>query len=395
MKILKVINYALKIFRSILFYPLWILELLLPRDKNIFVFSTLYSQRYTGNTRALFEYILKFDSTKIIYWVTENNSLYNNLLNNNIPVVKKYSIKSWFIHLQAGYAFDTHVGDLNNYALNGAKRIRLWHGMPLKKIGNDDLLNINKNFIIRYLKNINYSYIKNADFTISSSEFFIPFLSSAFLLNSNNILLTGIPRTDYFYINKIENIIIKIRNQFLNSKIILFMPTFRFSGSGGSVYNPFEGFHFNKEKFSEFLKEENIVFLYKPHFNDRKLSFELSLDRFILLNDNDYDELYILLSNIDILITDYSSVYFDFLCLRKPIILNPFDYEDYIKNVRELYFNYNELKSIKAYNWDELFNIVKEYRYYPPSDDEIEKFSKYNDGNASKRCFSKIMELIK
>jgi len=403
---LKFIKRILRLICATLFLPFWWLERLRPRNKNIFVFGAWHGKKYSDNSKALFEYILDNEPKIKPYWITHDKKIYNKLKNENKPVLMAYSLKGWLISLRASVAFTTTgENDINKYTLNGIKHIWLWHGMPLKKIRGDSKgylyfskekrkLFVIKTILIKYLKP--YSYFKNiVSATISSGNFFLPLLQSAFFLHEKNIWLTGLPRTDYFN-KKTEKIIYSLRGKYAYSRIVLYMPTFRissFSKKRDTPYNPFNLSSFKEKTFLEFLEKENIIFIYKPHFHDRDVTLSTS-DRFILINDNDYDELYVLISNIDILVTDYSSVYFDFLCLNKPAILTPFDYDTYIKKSREHYFNYDLLPSIKAYNWNELMNIITEKRYYTLPKEETDKFCKYNDGHASERCLQKTLELL-
>ena len=395
----------LKLIRGILFLPFWWLERLIPRSKRIFVFGSWRGRKYSDNSKALYEYILKNEPKIKPYWITKDKKLYRKLLSENKPVVLAFSIKGWLISLRASVAFTcTGQNNVNKYALNGAKNIWLWHGMPLKQIrGNIEnyRYNIKKNnyqkIKLLFEKNIKpYDYFRRIVYaTISSGDFFVPFLKSAFFLPEKSIWTTGLPRTDFYFENKTERVIDNIRKKYIDSRIIFYMPTYRDSvWNIGIPYNPFEEKSFNAESFSKFINNENIVFLYKAHLKDIKFNYSLLSDRFILINDNDYDELYVLISNIDILITDYSSVYFDFLCLNKPTILAAFDYEDYIKKSRNLNFDYDLLPSIKAYNWNELMDIIAEKKYYSLSKEEIDKFCKYNDGHASERCLQRTLDLV-
>jgi len=403
----KLIKKIIKLVLGLLFLPFWWLQRLIPRRKNIFVFGAWYGTRYSDNPKALFEYILKNTTTMKLYWMTHDKNVYKKLLDEHKYVAMAYSFKGWWISLCASAAFTTHNKDINIHAMHGAKLICLWHGMPLKKIEYDTKLgqrlqgknvnigikikNVIRNIIFPY-----YKYNKKPYSTISSAEFFVPFLSSAFLLDKKNIWLTGLTRTDCFFENKTEKIISNLRNceKYKKSRIILYMPTFRRMRNYGNFFNPFNMESFNSEKFKDFLEKEDIVFLYKPHYFDQTFNFSLLSERFVLISESDYNELYILISNIDILITDYSSVYFDFLCLNKPAILTPFDYDRYVKESREHYFDYNLLSSIKAYNWDELMNIIAEKKYYSIPKDEADKFCKYNDGHASERVLQKTLELL-
>ncbi|CDG65347.1 MAG: hypothetical protein PWQ15_982 [Methanobacterium sp.] len=122
-------------------------------------------------------------------------------------------------------------------------------------------------------------------------------------------------------------------------------------------------------------------------------------DRIYLLQDEDINQdVYKILPFTDYLITDYSSVYFDYMLLNKPIIFAPFDIDDYIKNDREFYYNYNDVTpGPKAYNWKEVLKyinkIVREPNRYKDQRKIInQKFNKYND---NKNCQRVVNEIIK
>ena len=89
--------------------------------------------------------------------------------------------------------------------------------------------------------------------------------------------------------------------------------------------------------------------------------------------------------------TDYSSIYFDFIATTKPVILTPFDFDEYIKTSREHYFDYfTNMEGIKAKNWEEVFNILEKELYYPVSEETKIKFSEY----ITKNCCEKLIEKI-
>ena len=390
-----------KVTVAAVFLPFWYLELLIPRRKNLFVFGSFFGQRYNDNSRVLYEYILNNQPHIKPCWITKNKDVYRKLKAARKPVEMAYSIKGCLTQLSASVAFDTQFFDFNSYTLNGAFRIRLWHGMPLKKIEYDITKGPNAekgSKAVRLLKKIiRHDYIVRSRYKnklISASDFFTPYLSSAFGLNQDCVWLTGLPRTDSFFKGKTEKIAFDLREKYKDSTLILYMPTFRLSAAKGNAYNQFDGNSFDNVKFREFLLSKNIVFLYKPHFNDRDITLPHFSDRFVLLDDDAYDDLYALVSGIDILATDYSSIYFDFLLLNKPVILTPFDYDEYVGGIREHYFDYGVLPGIRARNWDEFMDIVSWQKYFSVPEEYSDKFVKYNDGNSSKRCFEKTVELL-
>jgi CDP-glycerol glycerophosphotransferase len=114
-----------------------------------------------------------------------------------------------------------------------------------------------------------------------------------------------------------------------------------------------------------------------------------------MITDDDFDDLYLFVRDIDVLITDYSSIYFDFIVLKKPVILAPFDYDFYIKNARSHYFNYNDgMEGIKAYSWKDLYKILDAKTYYAVSMETIDKYCKYNDGSVCEKCFENMIRLV-
>ena len=97
------------------------------------------------------------------------------------------------------------------------------------------------------------------------------------------------------------------------------MPTFRNSSWTKKPFNCFSAeYSFDKEKFASVLSDNNLVFVYKPHFYDLEFIKNINIsDRFVLIDDDSYDELYNFIGLCDVLITDYSSIYFDFIITKK------------------------------------------------------------------------------
>ena len=99
------------------------------------------------------------------------------------------------------------------------------------------------------------------------------------------------------------------------------------------------------------------------------------------------------------MITDFSSVHFDFLLMDRPIIFAPFDKEEYLKDDREFYFNYDEVTpGPHAKNWSEILNYIENFVQDPTlfEEERIQvksRFNKYTDANNCQRVFSVIENL--
>ena len=380
----------------ILFRPIWWLERLIPRNKNIWIFGAWYGQKYSDNSKWLYEYVLENEREIKAVWITKNCEVYKKLRSQNKPVYMSASFAGAWWCLRAKYALLTSgVVDVNAFALNGCKQIWLWHGMPLKKILNSETsyLSLSKiNKIVQKVLNPYFSFKPYS--TLTSADFFTPFLKEAFQLPESRIWKTGLPRCDAFFTSLRESCVDKFRTQFAGARIFLYMPTFRMSSAmDGTPFNPFiSTFGFDEKEFGCFLETQNIVFLFKPHFVDSVVHVEVSSQRFRCISDNDFGDLYLLLNSVDVLLTDYSSVYFDFIPTIKTIYLLPFDYEDYKKTSRDHYFNmYEKMKAVVCNSWSDFYDNVKNHEWKKIDFGENKIFAEYLDGTSSK----KIVDTIK
>jgi CDP-glycerol glycerophosphotransferase len=392
----KILKTFFKHICYLLFLPFWYLQLCIPRKKNLWVFGAYGGQKYADSPRWLYEYILEHHTEYKVVWITKNFDVYAKLNHEKKPVAMTFSIRGIMVCLRASVSISSHGnGDVNKFFINGIRSIWTWHGMPIKKLRYDDFINDNlfrNPFIVMFTK-IFEPYNQLQEKTITSSDFFVPFLQSAFnLKDHNSILKTGLPRCDAFFSQKSEPIVMEIRERFLDCKIIFYLPTFRTAYYDGKMFNPFENIYFNEKFFFEKLEKNNFVFLYKPHYFD-KISINLNHERLIYLKDNDFDDLYILLKDIDILMTDYSSVYFDFIVMRKSVILAPFDYEEYLRTARDHYFDYfDNMEGHIVRTWEELYNLLEVSEFIPVSENTINKYCQYNDGKSCKKLFEQINE---
>ena len=391
----------IKLVFKLLFFPFWHLQRLIPRNKKLWVFGSMNGIGYRDNSRALFEYILKEHPEIKAIWLTRDKNICKMLNVKNINAYMLYSIKGIYHSLAAKFFITDHgISDLSMYLYNGAKNIYLWHGMPIKAMGLYHDENA-KGRQLSFLKRIflyfccPYERKDRIDLLIVSSDFFKPFMSFSFAnnfgktLQNNKIVTTGLPRNDILFRHTSNTFLTELRNKYNRCKVMLYLPTFRLEMGEEKPFFPFAGFNFDVSSFNKFLEEENIVFLFKPHPIEAGLFDFDACDRFFFLNGNEYDDLYDFLGNIDILVTDYSSVYFDFILTNKPIILTPFDYNSYMRT-RGMFYDYDtHIEGIKAYDWDDFMSIVRNKKYYT-IDDKI--FNYYRDADSCKRVYEAVVE---
>jgi CDP-glycerol glycerophosphotransferase (TagB/SpsB family) len=266
--------------------------------------------------------------------------------------------------------------------------VQLRHGIPLKKIGFDDAISATtytrsnlKEMIFPFLK-IKYSLI------ISSSSEDKSNFSSSFKGQYSLVSITGYPRNDLLFSKKDSN-----------DFTITYLPTFR--GSIGDKIDLFSDYNFDIKAWNKKLLDLKIILNIKMHpVNKPKdeilVKFE-ECQNIIFLEEADVAEV---LPNTDILITDYSSVYFDYLLTNKPIIFAPFDYRKYITQDREFYYNYDDVTpGPKCKDWNEVLVWIVKFKNDPTLYSEERRkikdmFHQYQDDKSSERVYCKILESI-
>lgn len=213
------------------------------------------------------------------------------------------------------------------------KKIQIWHGFPLKCMGVMDA-----KFDDRNREMIQAEWNRN-DYILSYGKNYTTFISACFGTTINKFIVTGMPRNDLLFCTNGREKIYKIFPQSKGKKILLYMPTFR--EIRGRANGDKKGYIFNWpgfdiEMFEQFCAQNNVFFVFKLHIQDSALieKWGYNSKNIGVLTEQLLGEqcTYQLLNGTDMLITDYSSVYFDYLLLNKPIIFTNRDEEEYIKN---------------------------------------------------------------
>lgn len=304
--------------------------------KNRWLFSSTGNTAFNYNSKYLFEYVLKHYSDIIPFYVindetkrAELNAEYKTdcFINTNTEegIKKALSCKVWFT--SAGlpiYARNLH----RHYMI-----INLWHGIPLKKIALEDK---NLNFIKRLLFNEIFS--KNYTYVITSSKSLDDIMQKSFNVPPCKIKIWGQPRCDrLFDENETKEVLHGLfSREFDFKRLILYAPTFR-NDEAVRLF-PFDDFDY--EGLNSYLKEtKTYIFLRKHTAEKCDVSPYLSDN---ILDISMLDDICEILNIFDILITDYSSIYVDYLKLNRPIVFLPYDKATYLKK-RGFNFNLEEM----------------------------------------------------
>lgn len=396
------ISLVAKVLCGIIFLPFWHLQRLLPRRKDLWLFGSWFGQRYSDNSRAVYEYVLKNLEDVHPVWITHNNEVYERLKKEGKPVEMACSSKGRRTCLKAGVSFiTTSPTELNAGYLNGSLMVWLWHGVGIKCAMADEYrfkwekFSAFKKFKVRINRLLfPYEAAPRKDYVLNTSVFFNPSFCSMFEVGEDRLWNTGLPRNDALFSDVHETLALKMREKYPHARFVIYMPTHRLNARSGVPFNGFEFPDFHADEFLDFLEREDIVFFNKGHFYDREADIHLNGERFVNLTDNDYDNMYSFIKDMDILITDFSSIYCDFMLLGKPMILAPFDYDNFVARERSFEYDFDEQKAVKAYNWGELMDILRNRTYFAPPEDERAKFLSHIDGNNCERVVSNVLEVL-
>ena len=239
---------------------------------------------------------------------------------------------------------------------NKTEVVQLWHGIPLKKIMFDAFSkNKKRKNLIGRLSDWLTPYNKHRnDIIISTGVITQQIIAQAFRVPLNKVITCGFPRNDVFFEN------IGYTKQPVNGENTkfkcIYMPTFR--GGKGTECDLFEKYGFNVEQMETELTKHNIELTLRMHpVNNPPKQIVKQLKNSTVIKLDAGEDIYQTINQYDCLITDYSSIYFDFLLSNKPIVFAPFDLEDYKKRERALYFEFEEV-TLKpyCYSWNDILN---------------------------------------
>ncbi len=374
--------------------------MLIPRNKNIWIFGAWNGQRFSDNSRYLFEYVKENHPKVKPIWITRNKKIRDkvNALGGisflaNEPKGIYYSLSAKYYFVSCGKI------DVNYLTGNGARWVQLWHGNPMKKIGLDDKFASWSSFFERRIVPLLFPfiYLFNYDYLVSNAEVFSDKMASAFAMPLNRILETGCPRNDIFHSKEEDDFNQGLRTKFKGCRLVYYLPTFRSHNATRSLFTLED---YSLERLEDFLKKENLVFVSKGHYVDNLLSDEaVNADsRLINLSDEDVSDINFMLKDADLLITDYSGAYFDFLLTERPIVFAAFDLEEYLNSSREMYFDYeSSIAGPIVKTWTDLFSamtyIWDNNEYQSLLKEKNRLFNKYHDANNSKRVYETIASL--
>ena len=307
-------------------------------DPYVWIFSSVDNCHFNYNSRYLFEYVKDHIPEVTPYFVINDSRRRRELAE---KYGEKYFIETESVRgirkvLQAGVWF-TSAG-LPVYGTGLKKNrliVNLWHGVPLKKIALlDPNLGRKTRIYFRKLFAENYSCI------LTTSKTLVPVMAQSFSVPESIVKVWGQPRNDGLF-EKLD------RDAWLGGvfgelpeyeKVVLYAPTFR--DYGRVQLFPFEDF--DNEKLKEFLEKEKMLLFIRTHIEEKECANIYLSDRVRYLGNWEAEDVTGFMGAFDCLITDYSSIYVDYLLTDRPMIFLPYDKDVYLDE-RGMNFAYDEV----------------------------------------------------
>lgn len=292
--------------------PLTPLNSILPKRDTILIYSNL---GFRDNVRSLYEYLIAhhYNDKYRIVCSLDDYANYPQDVPNVQYVSNVLGLKYFLSSKYVFYSFGKYpIKPASNQVV-----VNLWHGMPLKTVGN-----LEKGF-----ENVDYHYFT---YTIATSPMFADIMSRSFNCPLDSVLLTGQPRCDVLMSNRVPT-----------ESTILWLPTYRNSDRLGSNNSQLaHGFDFpivestsQLETLNSTLRSLGYKLVIKPHPMQNVTMSLGEYSNIIVQTQKDCDEqnvtIYDMFLRSSALITDYSSVYFDYLLLNKPIAFTMDDFNQY------------------------------------------------------------------
>lgn len=348
---------------------------IVPRNKKKWAFGA--TMCFKDNPKYLFYWTVEQHKDIRAIWIAKNHEDVKFLRSQGYEAYYELSFKGLYHALTAKvYIGDHHVGNINPLLSGGAYFVNLWHGASVKRVRwqaaehymreyhlkNASEMKTSFTFkISEYLKLFRKPDLLLTPSVIQAHEFFSPMLE----VPIENCIVGVYPRSRLLLSErtKVVNFIEKYEPHetlsFVNKlmsydKVYIYMPTWRADDN-----NFIEQAKVNWRELDNILKARNEILIVRFHPITR-----INLDDFnqfdnIVLYPAQKTDIYTVLPFVDCLITDYSSVYTDFLIMNKEIILFVFDYDTFVKNSHDLNKFDEYYLGQRAYNFNELLELIK------------------------------------
>ncbi|KRM67827.1 glycosyl glycerophosphate transferase [Apilactobacillus ozensis DSM 23829 = JCM 17196] len=367
-------------------------------NEKVIVYESFLGRNYSDSPKYIYQYSQKHypGQFKHVWIAAKGSNVKKDLANEpNTKVVKRF-----------GFRYMYYLGISKYQVINmrqprwfnkkpGTVFMSTWHGTPLKHLV-FDMENVAS--ATRLYKKIFYEQSRQWDYLVTANQFSVDVFKHAFMYPEQKMIKSGYPRNDILSAPNREELSRNIKEKLgipLNKKVILYAPTWRDDEYVDVGQYKFQ-LKLNIAKLREQLGDDYVMVLRTHYFITNNLDTS-GFGNFVY-NESSYDDISELYLISDILITDYSSVFFDYSILRRPILYYVYDYDKYASVLRGFYLDMNkDLPGPLLKTSDEVIDSIKNIdqvstEYADKYAKFNERFSKWEDGHASERVVNMLLK---
>ncbi len=372
---------------------------LFPADQKLVVFESFFGRQYSCNPRAIYEYMKVHCPEYKLVWssVPASEKIFDA---HQVPHIRRYSLKWILLMCRAGF-WVTNIRFPSWFHKPGhTVYLQTWHGTPLKKLALDTEEYFMDGMGIKQYKD---NFAKDAgtwDYLVSPNRYSSEIFTRAFGFH-RTMIESGYPRNDFLYNANNGETIEKLKESCgipKNKKVILYAPTWRddqYYGRGRYKFDLDLDLHLMQAALGEdYIVMIRMHYLVADHLDLSSFAgFAYDFSRY-----EDIRELYLI---ADLLITDYSSVFFDYANLKRPMIFFAHDIEDYRDHLRGFYFDFE--KSAPGPLVRTTDQVIQAIRKLEASDFAVsgsfeaffQKFCALEGGHSSEKVVKSVFKKIK
>lgn len=387
-------------FKHLLGNILYFISYIIPKSKKVWVFGSWGGQQFADNPKYFYNYVKRNKNIKPI-WLSENHELIKKLKVKGILAYHTYSFLGIWFSSRASIGVVSHgLIDINRYACARMKIIQTWHGIPMKPV----LLSDKKEIAVKKRKMLLklmffFPFLKkellfDRNFIICSSSSHVENLLKKIFGNNSPLHNVGFPRLDGLFKPKNDTLIYQIINNYKDNgfQVGVYMPTYRREGEFDIISFLIQ----NKDEIEGKLYKCKTILYVKLHpFDYFKINDEFHSETIRIINDESIDnDIYQILNCFDFLISDYSSIVFDFLTLVKPIYLLVPDRESYITSNGDFVYDYLNINLPVVESWSGALSLIENKIEVKNLEKISSKYHLNMDGNNSERLYNVIVKKL-
>lgn len=359
--------------------------------ENWIIFESFMGRNCSGQPKYIYKYILEnFGDKYKCIWVVDRKGVQ---IQGKHKTCKRFSLKYYYYMNRSKYWVNNMRQPLSVPRREETVMLATWHGTPLKRLvfDMDDVHSATPQY-----KDIVYRQTRAWDYLLSDNPFSTEKFQSCFLFEKEKILEYGYPANDPMYASDREEHAREIKKKLgipENKKVILYAPTWRDDNFYEAGQYGFD-LDLDVNRLKEEFGDEYVLLLRLHYFVVDQL--DLSQYGDFTVDGSSYDDITDLYLISDILITDYSSVFFDFANLKRPILYYTYDLEKYRDVLRGFYLDMeNDLPGPLLLTNDEVVDAIKNIdeitlKYKDKYQEFYNRFCCVDDGNAAKRVCEKV-----